>query len=190
MLSNDFPGYQMVDHWFRRLIRRIRFRSIHDLGLNARRNVRAARSRPLLLQCRQPARQGRGARQRGYDAYKPISARKRHIATDTDGLRLAVNLAPAASCWRRASMHRGGLCTSSWPGWTGSPDRRRRLRHGARGRGTRGIRHLDRYSPRYRNEWCRGGRSLVFRTLRTRANPALVRPCLHAGRTRRAGGDA
>jgi hypothetical protein len=36
-----------------------------------------------------------GARERGYDAHKKISGRKRHIAVDTDGRLLAVNLTPA-----------------------------------------------------------------------------------------------
>lgn len=36
-----------------------------------------------------------GARERGYDAHKKISGRKRHIAVDTDGRLPAVNLPPA-----------------------------------------------------------------------------------------------
>jgi hypothetical protein len=37
----------------------------------------------------------RGARERGYDAHKKIGGRKRHIAVDTDGWLLAMNLTPA-----------------------------------------------------------------------------------------------
>jgi transposase len=36
-----------------------------------------------------------GAHERGYDAHKKISGRKRHIAVDTDGRLLAMNLTPA-----------------------------------------------------------------------------------------------
>jgi transposase len=33
MLPNDFPPYQTVYYWFRRLVRRFLFRTIHDLAL-------------------------------------------------------------------------------------------------------------------------------------------------------------
>ncbi len=33
MLPNDFPPYQTVYYWFRRLMRRMLFRTIHDLAL-------------------------------------------------------------------------------------------------------------------------------------------------------------
>ena len=33
MLPNDFPPYQTVYYWFRRLMRRFLFRTIHDLAL-------------------------------------------------------------------------------------------------------------------------------------------------------------
>ncbi len=36
-----------------------------------------------------------GAREGGYDTHKKISGRKRHIAVDTDGRLLAVDLTPA-----------------------------------------------------------------------------------------------
>ena len=33
MLPNDFPLYQTVYYWFLRLVRRLLFRTIHDLAL-------------------------------------------------------------------------------------------------------------------------------------------------------------
>ena len=33
MLPNDFPPWQTVDWWFRRFVRRLLFRTIHDVAL-------------------------------------------------------------------------------------------------------------------------------------------------------------
>ena len=70
--------------------------------------VRAARSSSVGQYRRQAVVNAPGARQRGYDAHKKISGRKRHIAVDTDGRLLALNLTTAdiadstgAHCWIR-----------------------------------------------------------------------------------------
>jgi putative transposase len=47
MLPNDFPPYQTVYYWFRRLRRRMLFRTIHDLGLMLDRCAARVRWCPL-----------------------------------------------------------------------------------------------------------------------------------------------
>ena len=95
MLPNDFPPYQTVYYWFRRLIRRFLFRTIHDLALMLDRMCEQREVVPSAGIVDSQSVKAPGARERGYDAHKKISGRKRHIAVDTDGRLLAVNLTPA-----------------------------------------------------------------------------------------------
>jgi transposase len=95
MLPHDFPPYQTVYYWFRRLIRRFLFRTIHDLALMLDRMCEQREVVPSAGIVDSQSVKAPGARERGYDAHKKISGRKRHIAVDTDGRLLAVNLTPA-----------------------------------------------------------------------------------------------
>jgi transposase len=95
MLPHDFPPYQTVYYWFRRLIRRFLFRTIHDLALMLDRMCEQREVVPSAGIVDSQSVKALGARERGYDAHKKISGRKRHIAVDTDGRLLAVNLTPA-----------------------------------------------------------------------------------------------
>jgi putative transposase len=95
MLPNNFPPYQTVYYWFRRLMRRFLFRTIHDLALGLDRMCEQREVVPSAGIVDSQSVKGPGARERGYDAHKKISGRKRHIAVDTDGRLLAVNLTPA-----------------------------------------------------------------------------------------------
>jgi transposase len=95
MLPNDFPPYQTVYYWFRRLVRRFLFRTIHDLALMLDRMCEQREVVPSAAIVDSQSVKAPGARKRGYDANKKISGRKRHIAVDTDGRLLAVNLTPA-----------------------------------------------------------------------------------------------
>jgi len=94
MLPHDFPPYQTVYYWFRRLIRRFLFRTIHDLALMLDRMCEQREVVPSAGIVDSQSVEAPGARERGYDAHKKISGRKRHIAVDTDGRLLAVNLTP------------------------------------------------------------------------------------------------
>jgi transposase len=88
MLPIHFGPWQTIYWWFRRLARRFLFQTIHDLELML--------DRERERRARQP--DGEGARanaKRGYDAGKKIVGRKRHIAVDTGGRLLMVNLTPA-----------------------------------------------------------------------------------------------
>lgn len=95
MLPNDFPPYQTVYYWFRRLMRRMLFRTIHDLALMLDRLCNEREVAPSAGVVDSQSVKAPGSRTRGYDANKKISGRKRHIAVDTDGRLLAVNLTPA-----------------------------------------------------------------------------------------------
>lgn len=95
MLPNDFPPYQTVYYWFRRLMRRFLFRTIHDLALMLDRMCEQREVVPSAGIVDSQSVKAPGARKRGYDAHKKISGRKRHIAVDTDGRLLAVHLTPA-----------------------------------------------------------------------------------------------
>ncbi|RSZ56554.1 IS5 family transposase [Massilia atriviolacea] len=95
MLPNDFPPYQTVYYWFRRLMRRFLFRTIHDLALMLDRMCEQREVVPSAGIVDSQSVRAPGARERGYDAHKKIGGRKRHIAVDTDGRLLAMHLTPA-----------------------------------------------------------------------------------------------
>ena len=96
MLPIHFPPWPTVYWWFRRLARRLMFRTIHDIALMIDR-VQAGRDpEPSTAvidsqTVKAPAAHG----SRGYDGAKKIVGRKRHIAVDTDGRLLMVNLTTA-----------------------------------------------------------------------------------------------
>jgi transposase len=96
MLPVNFPPWPTVYWWFRRLLRRFLFQTIHDLELmiDRERAGRAASPSGGVVDSQTVKAPAPGA-QRGYDAGKKIVGRKRHIAVDTDGRLLMVNLTPA-----------------------------------------------------------------------------------------------
>ncbi len=96
MLPVHFPPWQTVYWWFRRLTRRLMFRTLHDVALmidRARTGRNAEPSAAVLdsQSVKAPAPQGT----RGFDGAKKIVGRKRHIAVDADGRLLMVNLTTA-----------------------------------------------------------------------------------------------
>ena len=95
MLPNDFPPWQTVTYWFRRLIRRMLFKTIHDLALMLDRMMQEREVVPSAGVIDSQSVKAPAAHKPGYDAYKKVKGRKRHIAVDTDGRLLAVNLTPA-----------------------------------------------------------------------------------------------
>ena len=96
MLPIHFGPWQTVYWWFRRLMRRFLFRTIHDLALMCDREQAGREASPSagVIDSQSVKAPAPGA-QRGYDAGKKIVGRKRHIAVDTDGRLLMVNLTPA-----------------------------------------------------------------------------------------------
>src|ERR1700722_807717 len=95
MLPNDFPPWQTVYWWFRRFVRRFMFQTIHDVALMLDRERVGREASPTGGVIDSQSVKAPEAKTRGYDAGKKILGRKRHIAVDTDGRLLMVNLTTA-----------------------------------------------------------------------------------------------
>jgi putative transposase len=95
MLPKDFPPWQTVYWWFRRFVRLLLFRTIHDIALMMDRERAGREASPTAGVVDSQTVKAPAAKTRGYDAGKKIVGRKRHIAVDTDGRLLMVNLTPA-----------------------------------------------------------------------------------------------
>lgn len=95
MLPKDFPPWQTVYWWFRRLMRRFLFHTIHDLVVMIDRELQGRETSPTAGVIDSQSVKAPSAKERGYDAGKKINGRKRHIAVDTDGHLLMVNLTTA-----------------------------------------------------------------------------------------------
>jgi transposase len=95
MLPVHFPPWQTVYWWFRRFVRRLLFKVIHDVALMLDRHQQDRQRQPSAAVLDSQSVKAPAAAVRGYDANKKIKGRKRHIAVDTDGRLLMVNLTPA-----------------------------------------------------------------------------------------------
>jgi putative transposase len=95
MLPKDFPPWQTVYWWFRRFVRMFLFRTIHDVALMIDRERSGRTASPTAGVIDSQSIKAPSAKKRGYDAGKKIVGRKRHIAVDTDGRLLMVNLTTA-----------------------------------------------------------------------------------------------
>ena len=95
MMPVHFPPWQTVYWWFRRFVRQFLFRTIHDIALMIDRE-RAGRSEPTAaILDSQTVKAPAAGGTRGFDGAKKVVGRKRHIAVDTDGRLLMVNLTTA-----------------------------------------------------------------------------------------------
>lgn len=95
MLPSDFPPWQTVYWWFRRFVRRLLFNTIHDIALMMDRERMGREASPSAAVIDSQSVKAPSAKKRGYDAGKKVVGRKRHIAVDTDGRLLLVNLTTA-----------------------------------------------------------------------------------------------
>jgi putative transposase len=95
MLPNDFPPWQTIYRWFRRFVRHLLFRTIHDVALILDRYRQARGQSPSAAVVDSQSIKAPMAQKRGYDAGNTVLGRKRHIAVDTDGRLLMVNLTTA-----------------------------------------------------------------------------------------------
>jgi transposase len=95
MLPIHFGAWQTVYGWFRELARRFLFQTIHDIELMLDRERQGREQSPSAAVIDSQSVKAPSARERGFDAAKKIVGRKRHIAVDTDGRLLMVNLTPA-----------------------------------------------------------------------------------------------
>lgn len=96
MLPKDVPPWQTVYWWFRRFVRLMPFRTIHDAALMLDRERAGREASPTAgVADSQTVKAPVPGAKRGYDAGKKTVGRKRHIVVDTDGRLLMVNLTPA-----------------------------------------------------------------------------------------------
>jgi transposase len=96
MLPIHFPPWQTVYWWFRRFVRLLLFRTIHDVALMIDREQSGRHAKPSAAVIdSQSIKAPAAAGTRGFDGAKKIVGRKRHIAVDTDGRLLMVNLTTA-----------------------------------------------------------------------------------------------
>ena len=96
MLPVHFGPWQTVYWWFRRFMRRLLFCTVHDIMLMLDREQAGRETSPSAgvldsQTVKAPHAVGCG----GYDAAKRTKGRKRHVAVDTDGRLLMVNLTTA-----------------------------------------------------------------------------------------------
>ena len=90
-----FGHWRTVYGWFRELARRFLFQTIHDVELMLDRERQGREASPSAGVIDSQSVKAPHAETRGYDAAKKIVGRKRHIAVDTDGRLLMVNLTSA-----------------------------------------------------------------------------------------------
>jgi putative transposase len=96
MLPHDVPAWQTVHWWFRRFVRRLLFQTIPDIALMIDRERTRHEASPTGGVLDSQSVKAPGAnKQRGFDGAKKITGRKRHVAVDTDGRLLMVNLTTA-----------------------------------------------------------------------------------------------
>lgn len=96
MLPIHFAPWQTVYWWFRRFVRLLLFRTIHDVALMTDRERAGREPSPSAgIIDSQTVKAPAAAGTRGFDAAKKTVGRKRHVAVDTDGRLLMVNLTPA-----------------------------------------------------------------------------------------------
>src|SRR6195952_509748 len=95
MLPVHFGPWHTVFGWFRELARRFLFQTIHDVELMLDRERQGREQSPTAGVIDSQSIKAPHAKTRGYDAGKKIVGRKRHIAVDTDGRLLMVNLTTA-----------------------------------------------------------------------------------------------
>lgn len=87
--------WQTVYWWFRRFVRRLQFRTTHDVALMLDREQAEREASPGAGVMDSQTVKAPFAAARGFDGEKKIVSRKRHIAVDTDGRLLMVDLTTA-----------------------------------------------------------------------------------------------
>ncbi|MBX6375183.1 MAG: IS5 family transposase [Acetobacteraceae bacterium] len=95
MLPIHFGPWQTVYWWFRRFVRRLLFRTIHDVALILDREAAGREASPSGGVLDSQTVKAPFAEGRGYDGGRRIVGRKRHVAVDTDGRLLMVHLTTA-----------------------------------------------------------------------------------------------
>jgi transposase len=96
MLPVHFGPWQTIYWWFRRLVRRFLFATIHNIALMLDREQAGREASPTAgVLDSQTVKSPHAPSGGSFDAAKRLKGRKRHIAVDTDGRLLMVNLTAA-----------------------------------------------------------------------------------------------
>lgn len=95
MLSIYFGHWRTVYGWFRELVRQFLFQTIHDVERMLDREHVGREASPTAAVIDSQSIKAPHAKAREYDAGKEVVGGKCHIAVDTDGRLLMVNLMPA-----------------------------------------------------------------------------------------------
>ncbi len=116
MLPKDFPAWQTVYWWFRRFVRLMLFRTIHDIALMMDRERQGSEASPSagVIDSQMVKAPAPGA-ERGFDAAKKTPGRKRHVVVDTDGRLLMFNLTPADLSDSAGAQAILGAIRKRWP---------------------------------------------------------------------------
>ena len=97
LLPRDFGPWQTVYGYYRRWTQDWTWRFIHDTLRDCLRQTEGRRVAPTAaIIDSQSVKIADQAGERGYDAGKKVSGRKRHVAVDCLGLMLAIMITPAA----------------------------------------------------------------------------------------------
>ncbi|MDE1146448.1 MAG: transposase [Azospirillaceae bacterium] len=95
MLPVHFLPWQTVYWWFQQFGRRLLFQITHDIAVMMDRERAGREGSPSAGMLDSQSVKAPSAKERGFDGGKKVTGRKRHIAVDTEGRLLMVNLTPA-----------------------------------------------------------------------------------------------
>ena len=115
MLPVHFGPRQTVYWWFRRFVRRLLVRTIHDVALMLDREAAGREASPTGGVLDSQTVKAPFAEARGYDGGKRIVGGERHVAVDTDGRLLMVNLTPADMSDSAGAQTILGAIRKRWP---------------------------------------------------------------------------
>ena len=115
MLPVHFGPRQTVYWWFRRFVRRLLVRTIHDVALMLDREAAGREASPRGGVLDSQTVKAPFAEPRGDDGGKRIVGRKRHVAVDTDGRLLMGNLTPADVSHSADAQTNLGAIRKRWP---------------------------------------------------------------------------
>ena len=116
VLPVHFGPWQTIYWWFRRLMRRMLFATLHDVTLMLDREQEGRTPCPSAGVLDSQSIKAPQAKDQGYDAAKKIAGRKRHIAVDTAGRLLMVNLTAADIADSTGALPVLEALKKRWPG--------------------------------------------------------------------------